>query len=237
MREHAAGPGRRGRAASRSVRRPARDSRRFRRALDLADHALAHSDLDVLRAIVGTLDPGTWLDRAAHTRRPGRREALAAVARALERLDLWAAVQAMFRRVQADHLRCARRGRTRRAWQPREVLLHALRLALIQRIWLLGDGDPGLLAPPRRDPAGPRGRPAAPGRAGRADAAGRDLPRRRRPVDRAGLRRDAGPAGRRLLPPRARDDLRADARDCSPSSGRSPPPSATRSARSADVPG
>ena len=53
---------------------------------------------------VATLDPGTWLDRAAHTRRPGRRAALVAVARALERLDIWAAAQSMFRRIQADHL-------------------------------------------------------------------------------------------------------------------------------------
>ena len=117
-------------------------SRRFKRALDLPLHALRHSDLDVLRAIAGTLDPGTWLDRAAHTRRPGRREALVAVARALQRLDLWAPVQAMFRRVQADHLQL------RAAWPDaprmaaREVLLHALRLAAIQRIWLLATGIP-----------------------------------------------------------------------------------------------
>ncbi len=113
------------------------ESRRFRRALDLPRHALAHSDLDVLRAVVGTLDPGSWLDRAAHTTRPGRREALVAVARALERLDLWAPVQAMFRRVQADHLALRAVWADAPRMKPREVLLHALRLALIQRIWLL----------------------------------------------------------------------------------------------------
>lgn len=113
------------------------NSRRFRRAMDLATHALAHSDIDVLRAVIATLDPGTWLDRAGHTQRPGRRQALVAVARALERLDLWAQALSMFRRIQADHLAL------RAAWpnaprmQPREVLLHALRLALIHRIWLL----------------------------------------------------------------------------------------------------
>ena len=112
-------------------------SRRFHRALDLPAHALAHSDLDVLRAVIGTLDAGTWLDRAAHTHRPGRREALVMVARSLEGLDLWAAAQSMFRRIQADHLAL------RVAWpdaprmQTREVLLHALRLTLIHRIWLL----------------------------------------------------------------------------------------------------
>ncbi|BBK31212.1 phosphoenolpyruvate carboxylase type 1 [Stella humosa] len=114
-----------------------RNSRRFQRAMDLAQHALAHSDIEVLRAVTATLDPGTWLDRAQHTTRPGRREGLVAVARALEGLGLWAEVQSMFRRVQADHLSL------RGAWPDapgmatREVLLHAIRLALIHRIWLL----------------------------------------------------------------------------------------------------
>jgi phosphoenolpyruvate carboxylase len=119
-----------------------RTSSRFRRATDLAAHGLLHSDLDVLRATVAVLDPGTWLDRAAHAEVPGRREGLVAVARALERLDLWADVAAMFRRVQTDHLSL------RAVWPdaPRmgdeEVLLHALRLALIQRIWLLATAIP-----------------------------------------------------------------------------------------------
>ncbi len=121
-------------------------SRRFRRAMDLPQHALLHSDIDVLRAVVATLDPGSWLDRASHTKRPGRGAALVSVAKALQRLDLWAPTQAMFRRVQADHLAL------RAAWpdaprmQQREVLLHAIRLALIQRIWLLGTEIPDFSA-------------------------------------------------------------------------------------------
>ena len=54
------------------------NSRRFHRAMDLATHALAHSDIDVLRAVIATLDPGTWLDRAAQTATRGGREALIA---------------------------------------------------------------------------------------------------------------------------------------------------------------
>ncbi len=53
------------RATRRFSTRCATNSRRFRRALDLATHGLAHSDLDVLRAVAATLDPGSWLDRAA----------------------------------------------------------------------------------------------------------------------------------------------------------------------------
>jgi phosphoenolpyruvate carboxylase len=112
-------------------------SRRFRRALDLAAHGLAHSDLDVLKAVIATLDPGTWLDRAAHAAQAARREALVSVARALERLDLWAPAQSMFRRIQADHLALRMVWLDAPAMATHEVLLHALRLALIHRIWLL----------------------------------------------------------------------------------------------------
>ncbi len=112
-------------------------SPRFARALAMAARAAACSDIGVLRAAVDTLDPGPWLDRAGATRRPGRREELMDVAAALERLDLSSAVRRMFRRLQADHLAL------RAAWPElprmpdRLVLLHALRLALIHRIWLL----------------------------------------------------------------------------------------------------
>ncbi len=117
-------------------------SRRFHRALEFAAHGLAHSNIDVLRAVIASLDPGSWLDRAAHTRMPGRREALVGVARALERMAIWADAQSMFRRISADHLAL------RVAWPEaphmaaREVLLHALRLALIHRIWLLSTEIP-----------------------------------------------------------------------------------------------
>jgi phosphoenolpyruvate carboxylase len=112
-------------------------SPRFARAVAMASHAALASDLGVLRAGVDTLDPGPWLDRAGATARPGRREELMAVAEALEKLDLSAAVRRMYRRLQADHLAL------RAAWPElprmpdRLVLLHALRLALIHRIWLL----------------------------------------------------------------------------------------------------
>jgi phosphoenolpyruvate carboxylase len=112
-------------------------SRRFHRAMDLASHALAHSDIDVLRAVIATLDPGTWLDRAGHAELRADRETLVSVARALERLNIWAAAQSMFRRVHADHLALREIWPDAPRMATREVLLHALRLALIHRIWLL----------------------------------------------------------------------------------------------------
>jgi phosphoenolpyruvate carboxylase len=119
-----------------------RSSPRFRRALDFAVHAARHSDLDVLRAIVSMIDPASWLDRAAHATRPGRAGQLAEVAAALETLGLWSPVQVTVRHAQADQVRL------RSAWPDlphmadREALLHALRLAVIGRLWLLATQVP-----------------------------------------------------------------------------------------------
>ena len=119
-----------------------RSSPRFRRAMDFAAHALAHSDLDVLKAIVGLIDPGAWLDRAPHTVIPGRAQALVAVAHSLDELDLWRPVMAMVRRIQVDRLALAQAWPDAPRMATREVLLHAMRIAVIQRIWLLGTEIP-----------------------------------------------------------------------------------------------
>jgi phosphoenolpyruvate carboxylase len=117
-------------------------SPRFARALAMASRAVACSDLGVLRAVVDTLDPGPWLDRAGFTRRPGRREELLAVAGAVERLDLDAPVRRLFRRLQTDHLALHSAWPDLPMMPDRLVLLHALRLALIHRIWLLAAAVP-----------------------------------------------------------------------------------------------
>ncbi len=117
-------------------------SPRFRRALDFADYAASISDLDVLRATVSLLDPGSWLDRAAHAQIAGRADRLADIAAALGEMRLWEPMQLTVRRAQADQLRL------RGAWpdlprmNDRAALLHALRLALIGRIWLLATTIP-----------------------------------------------------------------------------------------------
>ncbi len=118
------------------------DSPRFRRAMDFAAHALAHSDLDVLRAVVGLVDPASWLDRVPYVDVPGRAAALVTVARALDRLALWQPVTAMLRRIQLDRLQLASAWPDAPRMASREVLLHALRIAMIQRIWLLATDIP-----------------------------------------------------------------------------------------------
>lgn len=117
-------------------------SPRFARALAMAARAAACSDIGVVRAVIGTLDPGTWLDRAAATARPGRAEQLLSVAAPLDAVGLQAPLWRMFRRLQADYLTL------RAAWPElptmpeRLVLLHALRLSLIHRLWLLAVSIP-----------------------------------------------------------------------------------------------
>ncbi len=113
-------------------------SPRFAGAMAFARAGLALGDPEVLRGYVATLDPGSWLDRAAATQRPGRAAALTAVAHALEEQGLGDAVRRVFRRLVEDDLAL------RRAWpggaprmSDRLFAVHALRLALVHRIWLV----------------------------------------------------------------------------------------------------
>lgn len=112
-------------------------SPRFHRALDFARHALACSDDRVLKCMINLLDPGYWLDRATAEPTAPRRAAFLTLMHDLEKLNLSADLRTMFRRIQADHLAL------REAWEdaphgsPLNRALHAIRVALIERIWIL----------------------------------------------------------------------------------------------------
>ncbi|MDR6872701.1 phosphoenolpyruvate carboxylase [Bosea sp. BE125] len=111
-------------------------SDRFERAYSLASHAMANSDLDVLRAYLDTLDPGNWFDRARRTTRAGRRDELLAVADALARLELAPALRRLFWRLSSDWLKLQTVAGDTPRMSVRLVALHALRLAVMHRIWL-----------------------------------------------------------------------------------------------------
>jgi phosphoenolpyruvate carboxylase len=117
-------------------------SERFERAIGLADSALGHSDLDVLRAYLDTLDPGNWFDRARRTVREGRRDELLAVAEALARLDLAPALRRLFWRLSSDALKLRTVTGAVPEMPARLVALHALRLAVLHRIWFLATHIP-----------------------------------------------------------------------------------------------
>ena len=111
-------------------------SQRFDRAYRLAEHALAASDLDVLRAYLDSLDAGSWFDRARRTVREGRRDELLAVGAALARLDLAPALRSLFWRLSADALKLKAAAGVTPEMPVRLVALHALRLAAMHGIWL-----------------------------------------------------------------------------------------------------
>lgn len=111
-------------------------SERFERAYRLAEHAMVHSDLDVLRAYLDTLDPGNWFDRARRTAREGRRDELLAVAEALARLELAPSLRRLFWRLSTDALKLKAVAGETPQMPARLVALHALRLAVMHKIWL-----------------------------------------------------------------------------------------------------
>lgn len=134
-----------------------RHSARFRSLMRMVEHAFMFTDLDVVKALVDRFDPGFWLARAAAARDPALVEELRAVADHLERLDLHDRLARILRVFQRDHLDLAaalreHRRRTRDAGaRPIAVdpatrdnlhMLHALRLALIERLMRRAIGIP-----------------------------------------------------------------------------------------------
>lgn len=111
-------------------------SDRFDRAYRLAEHAMAASDLDVLRAYLDTLDPGSWFDRARRTAKEGRRDELLAVGDALSRLELAPALRRLFWRLSSDALKLRTAAGDTPEMPVRLVALHAIRLAAMHSIWL-----------------------------------------------------------------------------------------------------
>jgi phosphoenolpyruvate carboxylase len=113
-------------------------SARFRRAVQMVAAALDRTEIDVLRAYISTLNPAMWLNGAGRARRPARAKALRELARLTEQLDRHDRLARLVRRLQSDQLWLLD------AIEPAEtaprrrlILLHGIRVAVIQRICLL----------------------------------------------------------------------------------------------------
>ena len=135
-----------GRAAHRApelFRHMRANSVRFSRAFRLVQHAASVGDLDVMRAYIDTLDPAVWLERARRTRRDARRDELLTIAAALERLNLAPDLRRLFGRLTRDGLSLQTAAPDLASMSSRLTLLHAIRLALIHRIWFLAAHIPG----------------------------------------------------------------------------------------------
>ena len=128
-----------------------RSSPRFRRLMNMVEHAFKFTDLDVVRAYLDLLDPGPWLRRAQLEKDEQYEEDLSAVADFLEEMRLHDRLNRIFRVFHRDYNGLARALRDHRrmtrdagdepiavAPETRDNLhmLHALRLAIIQALML-----------------------------------------------------------------------------------------------------
>ena len=118
-------------------------SARFGRAVRMVAAALDRTDLDVLRAYVNTLNPAMWLNGAGRARRPARTKALRELARVTGQLDQHDRLARLVRRLQADQLWLLDAIEPAETVQRRRlILLHGIRVAVIQRICLLATEIP-----------------------------------------------------------------------------------------------
>ncbi len=118
-------------------------SARFRRALQLVAAALDRTEIDVLRAYVNTLNPAMWLNGAGRARRPARVKALRELARLTEQMDRHDRLARLVRRLQTDQLWLLEAIEPAETVQrQRLILLHGIRVAVIQRICLLATEIP-----------------------------------------------------------------------------------------------
>ena len=128
-----------------------RESPRFRRLMSMVEHAFKFSDPDVVQAYLDLFDPETWLKRARLSREPAAQESMRAVADHLDRTGLHEKLARIYRVLHRDYMDLARALREHRRQargagerpiavdpETRDNLhtLHALRLALIQRLML-----------------------------------------------------------------------------------------------------
>ncbi|WP_145729418.1 phosphoenolpyruvate carboxylase [Nitrospirillum pindoramense] len=126
-----------------------RTSPRFRQLLGMVEYGVAIASPDALKAYIDTLDPAFWLLRAAHTADPARVEEMRRLAAILEDNPLHSRLIRIFRKLYRDFdvleeglARVERPPVPGQVAPPDEALsngllvLHALRIALIQEVFL-----------------------------------------------------------------------------------------------------
>ena len=128
-----------------------KDSERFRRLVAMVEHAFKFTDLDVVKAYLDLFDPEPWLRLVRTAPDDAAQEAIRRVADCLEAIDIEHRLARFFRIFHRDYMDLARalRGHRKAARNAGEEpiaidaatrdnlhLLHAIRVALIQRLML-----------------------------------------------------------------------------------------------------
>ncbi len=135
-----------------SFQRLYEESPRFRRLMRVVEHAFKFSDLVVLKAYIELFDTGFWLSRAGSRGEDRHAETLTQLADVMERAALHQPLSEIWRTFTRDYMILAsalreHRRRTRQAGaepiavdrSSRDIMhqLHAIRIALIQELYLL----------------------------------------------------------------------------------------------------
>jgi len=126
-----------------------RSSPRFRQLVGMVEYGVGISSAEALKAYVDSLNPTLWLFRAVHTEDPARAAEMRRLAGFLEELPTHNRQIGIFRKLYRDYGILVEGLRTAGALpevapQDRSalLLLHALRIALIQEIFLLSTHVP-----------------------------------------------------------------------------------------------
>jgi phosphoenolpyruvate carboxylase len=118
-------------------------SPRNRRAMRLVQAALQASDLHAMAAYASAVDPDMWLARAGAARREARARSMGELSRLAETVGLADRLHRVIRRLGRDRQALARALDVEDDARRRRLLLvHGLRVALIQRICLLAAAVP-----------------------------------------------------------------------------------------------
>ena len=127
-------------------------SERFRRIMDIVQHAFAFSDIEVLKAYIDCFDPGMWLSWSTRTADSERSENMKEVANLLEKFDVHWRLNKVYRKLHQEYMEIRNwilgrklrgriavgRGRViEKEIRDELLLMHGIRVAIFHEIFLL----------------------------------------------------------------------------------------------------
>ena len=127
-------------------------SERFKRIMDIVQHAFAFSDIEVLKAYIDCFDPGMWLSWSTRTADSDRSENMKEVANLLEKFDVHWRLHKVYRKLHQEYMEIRNwilgrklrgriavgRGRViEKEIRDELLLMHGVRVAIFHEIFLL----------------------------------------------------------------------------------------------------
>ncbi len=127
-------------------------SERFKRIMDIVQHAFAFSDIEVLKAYIDCFDPGMWLSWSTRTADSERSENMKEVANLLEKFDVHWRLHKVYRKLHQEYMEIRNwilgrklrgriavgRGRViEKEIRDELLLMHGIRVAIFHEIFLL----------------------------------------------------------------------------------------------------